>query len=198
MEKKLIICKHTNEKGDGYYANTTILKNTLLFKEKIAICISKKQKNQSILPFWLIHLVYQNKKLKKLFLSTFVPNKIDDNCVSIEKIKNMIKDVETQKIKKFLDNLDSEEIIIAYEKIKRNCFDCDGKFFIAFDGTKFNHKCDANVDYYFDKDTNMLSFYTNRNILEGDELTIQYVNPLIAKSTLYNTYGFCCNCSMCK
>ncbi len=87
---------------------------------------------------------------------------------------------------------------MAYEKIKRNCFDCAGKFFIAFDGTKFNHACDANIDYYFDSDTNVLSFYSNREIVKGEELTIQYVNPLIAKSSLYCTYGFNCDCTICK
>lgn len=191
-----ITCLNTLEKGDGYYANCDIKKDTLILNEKIQIIICKERR-YSTMTMWLIYLVYNNKKLKQKFLN-FAPTRIDSLCKSKEYMNTKIRDIGVPKLQKFFVTLDIDEIILAYEKIKRNCFDSCGKFFIVFDGTKFNHSCDANVDYYFNSDTNMLSFYCNKYINKGDELTIQYIDHAMVKSTMYDTYGFKCNCSICK
>jgi hypothetical protein len=194
---ELVTCLNTLEKGDGYYAKLPIKKDMLILSEKVKILISKERRYPTMTTMWLIYLVYQNKKLRAKF-TNFVPHKIDSQCKSKEYMSLILRDINIPKLQKFFSTLDIETIILAYEKIKRNCFDCCNKFFIVFNGTKFNHSCDANVDYYFNDDTNILSFYANRDIESGEELTIQYINPLIAKSSLYNTYGFNCNCSLCR
>lgn len=194
---ELITCLNTLEKGDGYYANNDIKKDTLILSEKVKIMICKERRYPSMTTMWLIYLVYNNKKLKQRFLN-LAPLKIDSLCKSKEYMNMKIRGIDVPRLQKFFFTLDINEIILAYEKIKRNCFDICGKNFIVFDGTKFNHSCVANVDYYFDNDTNILSFYTNQDINKGDELTIKYIDQAIVKSSMYSTYGFNCNCSICK
>lgn len=195
MYDDYIYCQNILKKGDGYFAKKDIEKDTLIFSENIKVCISTN-KNDNLL--WLIYLTYQNKNLKIKFLSSFVPHYLDNYFISSDKIKSILNKIKTKKLKLFFESLDIEEVKFAYEKIKRNSFKCDGKFFIAFKGTKFNHACNANIDYYFNSRINVLSFYSNQKILSGEELTIQYVNSLNAKNYLYDTYGFICDCNTCK
>lgn len=194
---EFITCLNTLEKGDGYYATCDIKKDTLILSEKVKIMICKERRYPSMTTMWLIYLVYNNKKLKQKFLN-FAPTKIDSLCKSKEYMNMKVRGIDVPRLQKFFSTLDINEIILAYEKIKRNCFDICGKNFIVFDGTKFNHSCDANVDYYFNDETNILSFYTNREINKGDELSIQYINHAIVKSSMYYTYGFNCECPICK
>lgn len=192
---KSVICLNTLKKGNGYYADDNIKKDTLILNEKVKIIICKERR-YTTMTLWLIYLVYKNKKLKQKFLN-FVPTRIDLLCKSKEYVNMKIKSIGVPKLQNFFSTLDIDEIILAYEKIKRNCFDMCGKNFIVFEGTKFNHSCNANVDYYFDNATNMLSFYSNKDINKGDELTIQYIDHMMDKSCIYNTYGFNCDCSVC-
>lgn len=191
-----IICLHTEEKGCGLYSTDEINENTIILREQLKIFIHKKQLSSNMINLWLVYLVYQNKKLKQLF-ENFVPTSIDSLCKSEQQIKMMLLNIKPVKLQRFFDSLAINEIILAFEKIKRNCFDCSGKVFIVFNGTKFNHSCNPNTDCYFNTDSNTLTFVTNKNIKSGEELTIEYINHTANRLCLYFTYGFNCKCEIC-
>jgi SET and MYND domain-containing protein len=63
----------------------------------------------------------------------------------------------------------------------------------------FNHSCDPNAEYSFDG--RVLRVASIKTIMEGEEVTISYVNRLTPKNDrqelLRGRYDFTCRCSAC-
>ena len=191
---EFIKCSEIQNKGFGYFSNLPIKKNTLILKEHILVSINKHSKSKKLIEFYLIYNILKNKNLEDKFMN-FAPLEIDSNCKSKESMHELLQNINVQKLKCFFSFLEIDTIILLYEKIKRNCFESENKIFVAFDGTKFNHACDANVEYYFENGN--LLFYACKDIKENEELTIQYVDHKYSY-LLYPTYGFNCDCSLCS
>ncbi|KAF7456124.1 SET domain-containing protein [Cryptosporidium felis] len=64
----------------------------------------------------------------------------------------------------------------------------------------FNHSCDPNC-YVHSQYDNTVIITTNRDIAEGEELTISYIDnklPLNIRRELIQNYNFICDCAACK
>lgn len=185
-----------DKKGTGYVATSNINTNQLVLKEHTVITICKKSKSYKDIIFKMIHLLTLNKKTLLKF-NNLCPHKTDPLCIPECKMKKMIGEINSNGVRFYLSNIPITNAILYYEKIRRNIFECGDKMFLMFDGSKFNHSCDPNVDYYFDEKENILSFYANKDINKGIELTISYIKPNIDKTCLKTTYGFDCDCKIC-
>lgn len=186
-----------DNKGLGTIALKNIEPNTLIFSEKSNIIISKKSKKYEAIIIKFVYLLLNNKKIKNMF-SLCCPHELDENCISEVKILNIIKNLTNLSTQQFLLNFNVSDLVLCYEKVKRNVFESDDKMFFVFNGTKFNHSCVPNIYYYFDHDTLTLSFYSNKKILSGEELVISYISENMSKSCLVSTYGFTCKCPKCQ
>ncbi len=64
----------------------------------------------------------------------------------------------------------------------------------------FNHACSGNSFFIILGD--MMMIYTRRDVSKGEELTINYVSPLlkysVRKEKFFNTFQFKCDCEMCQ
>jgi len=204
MENKFIIEKITNNKGNSFFANIDLSSNILLFTENILVTINTNNVSYHETIFWLVYLIYANKKLSIEF-SKFTPSEIDNMCKTDEEIKLLVNhNINSYKLKKFLMLLSPHELILSYEKVKRNYFTCGNISFVAFYGRKFNHSCNPNVNYFYNHATKILSFYTKNNVSKNEELTIDYTN-LENKlnlndihEKLYHVYCFMCDCDKIK
>lgn len=192
-----ILLEHFENKGFGYVASQQIKSGTLVLSEKVKVLIQKKGKSTNELFFKIIHLLMTNKK-SRIYFEQFCPHVIDSGCTDKNKMKKIVGDITNQTVKKFIESLSLDKVILLHAKIKRNIFECGDKLFVVFDGSKFNHSCESNVDYYFNEKTGDLNFYANKDIEEGSELFISYVQPNIVKSCITATYNFVCVCRDCE
>lgn len=179
-------------KGLGFVAKCDILKNTTVLMERKTISVNQSNLSCNNKILKLIYLINKNKKLWNMFL-TFCPNEIDEYSINITDIEKIILLAPT-KIKVFLKNFEINNIILYYEKIKRNMFELNNYKTVLFDSVFFNHSCEPNLDYYFDNTTNQIKFIANKNIDKNEELLICYNEN---SNKLKSTYGFECDCNLC-
>lgn len=184
-------------KGQGYVAERLIKEGELLLNEQIKVITQKNQKSNDQIKLRLIYLILTNIKFKNQF-SSLHPDKIEVTDDKTNKIILSIKNIKNVKMKFFFESIDPKDILLCFDKIKKNVFEYSNKLFIAFDGSKFNHSCCPNIDYYYDEVNNTLSFYSNKEINKGEELTISYLKENVSSSNLEYTYGFKCDCEKCK
>eukprot|EP00798_Chlamydomonas_sp_ICE-L_P016228 gene16228-22394_t len=67
----------------------------------------------------------------------------------------------------------------------------------------FNHNCEPNVDVVFPRNDGMASFVAARDIDEGEQLCISYIESYSMsleqrRKHLRHTYGFICRCQLCQ
>ncbi|KAH9888099.1 hypothetical protein C8Q73DRAFT_794515 [Cubamyces lactineus] len=69
-------------------------------------------------------------------------------------------------------------------------------------GSRFNLSCSPNVNNYWNDQLGKVTFWAVRDIVEGEELTICYMNPLAPRaarqSRLKARFKFDCACSACS
>merc|ERR550517_220448 len=67
--------------------------------------------------------------------------------------------------------------------------------------SRFNHSCRPNATYFWNVDTNTRDLRTLRNVKEGEEMTVSYINTTETRdgrqSLLKDRYNFDCNCEGC-
>ncbi|KAI0139999.1 SET domain-containing protein [Hypoxylon sp. NC0597] len=70
------------------------------------------------------------------------------------------------------------------------------------DFSRINHSCFPNADWSSDGETELMMVRATRDIAEGEEITITYINELAPlsqrKEHLWRVYGFTCNCAACE
>ena len=188
-----------SEKGRSVIATKNIKKNTLIYVDTVTY--------HSYDDFEIIYNILNSNDeqlINKYF--NLVPDTIDEQCISR---KNILKNLNNSKYKDYFKNVDIDTIRLLYEKLSRNnfCFNlndypnCESALFI--DSIYFNHSCSPNVLYYIINDK--IYFYSIRDIYEGEELYITYIdifkNPSERserKKQLLKNYGFECNCELCN
>jgi hypothetical protein len=173
-------------KGMGYVATEFISADEIIFAEKPFALVGSSD-HKSI--YSLLYVVMQSKKTKKIF-ETFAPHEVDDTMEFVDPDKLYIRNACIKKFMKSLPNL-----TLYCEKIHRNVFSFNKKLMLLNHGTRFNHSCVPNVHYFFDDNEKCMYFVAIRDICEGDELTIAYIDGVCNQlESLKVTYGFDCRC----
>ncbi|KAJ4358771.1 uncharacterized protein N0V89_003355 [Didymosphaeria variabile] len=72
---------------------------------------------------------------------------------------------------------------------------------IYLHGSLFNHSCIPNVHFAYNSTLGMETFHAVRDILEGEELTVSYINGIILtrsqRQEALERWGFLCACPAC-
>jgi hypothetical protein len=147
-----------------------------------------------------------NEKFARLcFTNPYLPNKVKEGIHLCAKI---LRRVCHHRDRITCDTTDYEQLVLY--KIMLNGFTITddllqpvglGVFPLA---ARFNHSCIPNCTQSFIScdQTVRLFVYANRDILEGDELTIAYIDVGTSTSRrrqqLLSSYGFYCHCSRCS
>lgn len=96
--------------------------------------------------------------------------------------------------------LQSEHVIVMY--CTYNEFNVDDRRFLYAEGSRFNHSCESNCEWTISDNT--LYVKTIKEILEGEELTISYMqgttieDSMLRRNILIRHFGFYCQCTKCK
>lgn len=195
---------HIENKGYGFIAATDIPKNTVIMRD-IPINDICKIKTNELQMYYVLYEIFINKKLFEIF-KTLTPFEKDEHILKYSTIISQIKKIQDTKIKKFMTEIDKNEMEMYCTKYIRNAFNFNGNNrdkivmpAILINGAIFNHSCVPNV-YFKPEDKHML-FITNRKIKKGEELCDFYCDlelPCInRKKRLLEQYGFDCKCDKC-
>ncbi|CAK7203582.1 hypothetical protein SEUCBS139899_006319 [Sporothrix eucalyptigena] len=69
------------------------------------------------------------------------------------------------------------------------------------DVSRINHGCQPNTGYFFDPETLTHNIYAVIDIMQGEELTVGYIDPIQThaerKTKLHRHWGFGCTCARC-
>lgn len=123
----------------------------------------------------------------------------------IEELPNHLRDKFKDEINKYADKqlikkFRPEHILSIYAKMRLNAFNIENYPGILIISSNFNHSCDPNLEIVTKK--GKMIFRAIRPINQGEELTISYIEPYDDKErridTLFNNYGFICNCPKCE
>ena len=101
--------------------------------------------------------------------------------------------------------IDMDTIVQTSQVLLANTYRMDGSdvnLAMLLAGSFFNHDCNPNAELTTKPSTgNTAYFKTKRDIKEGEELTVTYVNPNeeyeMRSMKLWATYGFRCQCKRC-
>ncbi|KPI38103.1 SET domain-containing protein 5 [Cyphellophora attinorum] len=93
----------------------------------------------------------------------------------------------------------------AQDIIKTNAFAIDVSsvqhLAVFPEASRFNHDCAPNAMYYLDNIGLTHTLHATREIAEGEEVTVSYVDPIspawFRKSELLQAFGFTCSCHRC-
>ena len=143
------------------------------------------------------------KKYIELNESTLYPRYIDtDNFPKTNLIKNVHKIIKNsdKKLQTFFQKYTKREIEFYYAKYIFNAFEGWNYGPLTLPLTaKFNHSCDSNIIFNFDKTTGTMIVKTTKFIKKGSEIFDSYlinkdITTALHKEYLFNHYGFYCNC----
>lgn len=183
------IFQKSNAFGIGTYARKPIPKGTVIIKER-PHNITTITRDDPNYVFTLIKQLLQHNRTEFISL---VPMQLDNvPTYKYEDIQTMHQ--------KHLPHLTQDDALLYYTKYRRNAFRFGDNPGILFYATRLNHSCNPNVSYV--KDDDHMVFTTTRDLAANDEIFDSYINTNMStqdrKSTLYNRYGFHCNCEKCK
>jgi hypothetical protein len=141
------------------------------------------------------------KKYIELNESELYPRNIND-FVKTKLIKNVHKIIKNsdKKLQNFFEKYTKKEIEFYYAKYIFNAFEGWNYGPLTLPLTaKFNHSCDSNIIFNFNKTTGSMIVKTTKFIKKGSELFDSYlINKDISKEAhkeyLFDHYGFYCNC----
>ena len=72
---------------------------------------------------------------------------------------------------------------------------------VFLEGSRFNHSCRHSAQWAWDPQEESMHFTLNRDVKEGEEITVCYMEPLETSHTrqmeLKCHYGFMCRCEVC-
>lgn len=137
--------------------------------------------------------IYNDKSESELYPRT-------DKFYKSEMIKDIHKIIAQSDIKfqKYFSDLTKVQIEKLYCKYLYNTFEGWDYGPLTLPQTaKFNHSCDPNVEYKFNKETGTMKVYAIKNIKKNSELFAYYLsNKSITnhQEYLYLHYGFYCGC----
>lgn len=143
------------------------------------------------------------KKYIELNESTLYPRYIDiNNFPRTNLIKNVHKIIKNsdKKLQQFYEKYTKTEIEFYYAKYIFNAFEGNKYGPLTLPLTaKFNHSCNSNITFNFDKITGTMIIKTTKFIKRGEELYDSYLmNKNIRneshKEYLFDHYGFYCDC----
>lgn len=203
MIKKTIILN----KGFGFVATVDIPINTIIKKEVPTFIV-----NETDIISESLQLIYniltdadQTKidQFKSLLPYDLENYHIDKN--NFEEELNSLKTSKTYYIYKYLiDNCSTYELQLYLGKFLCNAFGFGlySKPCILLESTYFNHSCSPNVLFgsYEQYGMQQMHFITCKNIQEGEELTISYIDFTLNKKGRQDAlkqYNFTCKCERC-
>ncbi|KAI0389564.1 hypothetical protein F5Y17DRAFT_472837 [Xylariaceae sp. FL0594] len=76
-----------------------------------------------------------------------------------------------------------------------NQFVISGKGHLFLVGSRFNHSCEPNVQYKYDRKRKYIYFTTRTHVKAGEELLIKYTSD---PEKMVTVWGFQCGCSKCR
>jgi hypothetical protein len=182
--------KESTGKGRGVFAIQDIPENTIVLKEQ-PIYLDELTGRYYHDTLTLVRKLID--EYKDDFLSLF-PHTLNE--YNLIKRKNFIKNCD-----KFFKDVPIETVELYYEKFAKNCFAYKDGSATLFYGAKFNHSCDPDVIYNYNKKEKCFIFKTERNIKQGEEIFDTYIDHSDPKKKrqkeLLNIYGFVCTCIRC-
>lgn len=186
-------------KGYGYVASRDIDRYSIVCIDQSIIPIVKNDNDTTIEIMVLYFLKMLNDTQMDIY-EKLMPTVRDEYFAKID-IKKQISRCKNHKVKTCLSR---EKYEMLLEKYKRNAFNLDntGNTIspgILLDGAIFNHSCNPNVSFSYNK--GKMYFFANTDIKKGDELCISYIDISMEYSErqkhLRERYGFLCDCQMC-
>ena len=198
-EKKILyISDSIDIQCDKVIAKENIKENVIILKEYSEINLFDEKNKDPALQ--IIYKMINNEKVQK----QLYPRNM--NKVKIHKgLKKWIKNLEESKEKKILVNIyenNNIELNWLYEKYLYNAFSMyEYGPIIAIIGARFNHSCNPNINFEFNKENGLIIFKTNKKIRKGEELYNTYINGNLSlkerREYLKEHYDFFCQCALC-
>jgi hypothetical protein len=139
---------------------------------------------------------------------SLAPQQMDDTIISSSEIEKHISTL-PQYMEDFFRSIKLTRLRLLIAKFYRNAFrnqhnardTSSPPSAILIQGALMNHSCANNVDFYVDREGYFI-FYTNRDIITGEELCDTYLDTTLSfkkrHTQLQLQYGFICTCAKCE
>lgn len=200
ISKAIKVCYIDENRGHGYRATKDIPKNHVILIENARIFseIDRPAEIKDMLCI-IYKILMSSSKIINQFLA-MVPKSLSDasNIIDYTVLSNALN-CSREYIRSYLGSIDPELLCLYCAKFMQNAFNCNNPM-ILFKGALFNHSCQPNVTFIYDKQS--AYFITLRQIKKGEEICDHYTDlrRSITDSHYFlkHQYGFVCKCNGTK